>query len=360
MVHIVQTSTRNSWFDRMGTLGRPSDRDLVAAYAGIAGACAQLNANGVADAGYALHRGDDNDSPEVSSHPFLEVLKRPNPHMGAKILFKTTQLYLEVTGKAYWRIIPGIISPVVEIYPLQPQLVTPVLAGSSQIVAWQYDKDALTLDEVVPFYVTDPANPYGGGRGPAELAWSEITLSGADLSTMYAMLINGASPATVMTPVNQDGAVPSTLLTRLQAAWGAFKGRKRGGMFIPPMQVDVKSLAQNSRDYQGSERLDQLKSTILAAFGVPAALFDSAGSRAELDSALVQWSRLAIDPRTTLLEDVVNRRIMPLFGDDVRFYFDDSLPEDAENAGGGLPGGPQPSAGTRMNPAPEQEKQDGR
>lgn len=353
--YIVQSATRSVWADLLSVTPTPTDAAMLREYRGICGACAQLNANGVANTPYTLNRGDDNEAPEVTSHPFLETMKKPNPFMGPKALWKYTQLCLEMCGKAYWKIVPGVITPVVEIYPLQPHLVSPDLGANQQIVSWKYDKETLSLDQVVQFFCADPMNPYGSGKGPAELAWSEIVLMGSDTALMTALMKNGGAPSHVMSPKDQQGVVSPTVLARLQAAWNTFRGRGANRLMIPEIPVEIQTLAQTSKEFEGSARYDQLKSTILAAFGVPNALFESAGSRAELDAAMVQWSRLAIDPRTTVLEDVVNRRIMPLFGEDVNLFFEENLYEDVEDVDEteGLPTGPNPSTGTRLNPAKE-------
>ena len=355
--YVVQAATRSVWADLLQVTPTPSDAAMLREYRGIAGACAQLNANGVADTPFTLNHGEDNEAPEVSSHPFLETLKKPNPFMGPKAMLKYTQLCLEMTGKAYWKIIPGVLTPVVEIYPLQPHLVSPDLGVNNQITGWKYDKENLSLDQMVQFFCADPMNPYGSGKGPAELAWSEIVLMNSDVGMMTALMQNGGAPSHVLSPKDQQGVVSPTVLARLQAAWQTFRGRGANRLMIPEIPVDLQSLAQTSKEFEGSARYDQLKSTILACFNIPNALFESAGSRAELDAAMVQWSRLAIDPRTTMLEDVINRRIMPLFGEGVNLFFESNLEEDADEAAmaeQGLPtGGPNPSAGTRMNPREE-------
>ena len=350
--YVVQATTRSVWADLLKVTPTPTDAAMLREYRGLAGACAQLNSNGVANTPCALYRGDTLDDPEVSSHPFLETLKKPNPFMGPKAMWKYTQLCLEMCGKAYWKIVPGVLTPVVEIYPLQPHLVTPEMNETNRITGWRYDQELLTLDQVVQFFCSDPMNPYGSGKGPAELAWSEIVLMNSDTALMTALLNNGGAPAYVMSPKDQQGVVSKTILDRLMAVWRSFRGKGTGGLMVPEIPVDLQTLAQTSKEFEGSARFIQLKSIIMACFNIPAALFDSAGSRAELDAAMVQWNRLAIDPRTTLLEDVINRRIMPLFGEDVSLLFEEALEEDTDEQQvdeNGLPTAPNPSSGTVMN-----------
>jgi len=351
MPYVNQTGSRSAWADLLGVVAAPTTYSLLKEYRSLCGACAQLNAHGVSNTTFTLRKGDDPEGPEVKSHPFLETLKKPNPYMGTKLLFKHTQLYLEMCGRAYWRIVPGVLTPVVEIYPLQSHLMTQETTTNNQVTGWKYDNQTLSLEEVVQFYSPDPLNPYGSGKGPAELAWAEIVLMGNDTSMMNALLKNGGAPGYVMSPKDQQGVVSKTIIDRLYAVWNSFRGKGAGKLLIPEIPVDLQTLAQNSKEFEGAARLEFLKSIIMACFNIPSALFSSAGSRAELDAAMVQWSRLAIDPRTTLLEDVINRRILSLFEDDVHFFFDENLYEDQSAMDGqeGLPNQPAPSGKTVMN-----------
>ena len=361
MPYVNQTGSRSAWADLLGVVAAPTTYSLLKEYRSLCGACAQLNAHGVSNTTFTLRRGDDPEGPEVKSHPFLETLKKPNPYMGTKLLFKHTQLYLEMCGRSYWKLIPGILSPIIEIYPLQSHLVSPIMGVDNQIKGWQYDKEQLTLEQVVQFFCPDPLNPYGTGKGPAELAWSEIVLMNSDTALMTALMRNGGAPGYVMSPKDQQGVVSKTILDRLYAAWNSFRGKGAGKLFIPEIPIELQSLSQTSKEFEGKDRLDFLKSSILCCFNIPSALFSSAGTRAELDAAMVQWSRLAIDPRTTLLEDVINRRILSLFEDDVHLFFDENLYEDqgsAENVVSGLPTPPNPSGETEGNQGDKNVKSD--
>ena len=352
IARVSQAATYSGWSDRLRVTPAPTVTDLVREYRGISGACALLNSNSVANTPFGLFRGEDNESPEVEAHPFLDTLHKPNPHMGTKLLWKTTQLYLETCGEAYWRIVSGVLNPCVEIWPLQPQLTDPIMGIDNQITGWTYDKQQLSLDEVVPFYCTDPLNPYGGGKGPAELAWSEIVLMNSDTAMMTALMQNGGAPGYVMSPKDSQGVVSQSLLVRLYAAWDTFKGKGSKKLMIPEVPVDIQTLAQTSKEFEGSARYEQLKSVIMACYNIPSALFASAGTRAELDAALVQHARLAIDPRTALLEDVVNRKVMALYDDKINLFFEQNLLEDQSAQPvdeQGLPTGPNPSGRTRMN-----------
>lgn len=354
---------RSLWSDRLGAIPTPTYVELVREYRGLAGACASLNASTVAKLKYSLHRGPDDEAPEVKDHPFLETLKHPNPHMGVSQLLKLTQLYLEMTGVCYWRIIPGVLNPVSMIYPLQSHLVMPKFGINAQLEGYWYNAPQpnsiwLTTEEIVPFRVTDVENPYGGGKGPAQLAWTEICLLNGDSALMYALQQNNAMPGTLLSPKDAQGVVPKSVVERLTAWWNSYRGGRSGRVAVPEIPIEVTQLAQTSKEFEGSDRFDNISSIILACFAIPGALFKSAGSRAELDAALVQYHRLAIDPRTALLEDVINRRLTSLYTEEkeLTLWFEKALEEDEDqqvDPKTGLPTAPNPSTGTIMNPKKE-------
>ena len=350
---------RSLWADRQGTIPTPTYIELVREFRGLAGACASLNSSGVSNLKYTLHRGPDEESPEVKDHPFLTTMKIPNEFMGGRQMMRLTQAYLESTGVCYWRIIPGVLNPIQKIYPLQSHLVMPKFGTNAQLEGYWYNSPNpnsifLTTEEVIPFRVTDVANPYGGGWGPTQMAWVEICLLNADSSMMYALSVNNAMPGTLLSPKDAQGVISKGIVERLLAWWNGFRGGKAGRVAVPEIPVDVVQLTQPSKDFEGSDRNDAIKDIIMACFGIPGALFKSAGSRAELDAALVQWYRLAIDPRTALLEDVINQRLLPLYGEEeLTFKFEEAMPEDEKkevNPKTGLPVNPDPSKGTQMNP----------
>lgn len=359
--------TRSLWSDRQGTIPTPTPIELVRECHGVVGACSNLTSSAVAMLKYSLHRGPDEDSPEVKDHPFLETLKRPNPFQGTFEFFKLVQEYLDMTGVCHLRILPGVLNPIQKIYPLQTHLVMAKFGTDAQLEGWWYNAPQpnsiwLTLDEVFPIRWSDIQNPYGGGWGPAQRAWTEICLANGDASLMYALQQNNAIMGTIITPKDAQGVVSKGIVERLTAWLNSFRGGKAGRPAVSEIPIDVLQLSQPSKDFEGSDRYDQIKNTICACFGVPTALLSSAGTRAELDSAQVQFARLAIDPRTALLEGFINRALLPLYGEEeLTFHFEDSLPEDQQDQGQqidpktGLPTGPNPSAGTKMNPFQKKE-----
>lgn len=317
------------WADVLQSIPSPRMLDLVNSYHGLAGACCSFNANSVSNVTVRLFKGNrrEENKEEIKQHPFLDLWDNPNPFMAGPQFIKTTQLYLELTGVCYWRIVNGLLSAPSELLILPPHQVTQEVENR-QIVGYKYMNEKLSLDEVIAIYVANPLNPYGSGCGPTELAWEYIKLFGADTTMMYNLLIKGGRPGALISPEGQQGVISPGLSQRLQAWWRSFSGRNAGDAAVSPLPLKVDLLNVSSKEFQGSERLKDLKTLILNCYDIPEALFASSKSRAELDAAMVQYARLALDPRTSLLAGLINSRVVNLFDPSLYVEFDWSLRED--------------------------------
>ena len=329
------------FMDNQNVLTTPTTLDLLKAYSGLCAACSDYNAAAVSDVDIKLLSGET----EIKSHPFLDLWENPNPYMTRAQFVIAMQTYLELTGEAYVKLAPGALTPVGEIYILPNYQIVPRYDGK-KLVGWRYDQQDLTLEEVVVFYKFDPLNPYGAGRGPTHAAWPYLSLLNEDVMNMLALLRKRGRPGALISPDGQLGVINAGLSDRLRMWWNSFTGARAGEAAVSPIPVKVDLLSVSSKDYQGSERAEFLKSLILNCYGIPSALFDSSASRAELDAALVQYARQAIDPRTTLLSSVITNKIAKLFDESLVVEFDWALPED--DSGQPKPDGSKPKIPTNV------------
>ena len=329
------------YMDPQQILPTPSTLDLLKSYSGLCAACASYNAASVSDVEIKLLSGKT----EIKSHPFLDLWEQPNELMVNAQFIIALQTYLELTGEAYVKIVPGALTPVGEMYILPNYQITPRFEGK-ELVDWRYNQIDLTLEEVVTFFSFDPLNPYGAGRGPTHAAWPYLSLLTEDTMAMLSLLRKRGRPGALISPDGQLGVINAGLSDRLRMWWNSFTGARAGEAAVSPIPIKVDLLSVSSKDYQGSERAEFLKSLILNCYGIPSALFDSSASRAELDAALVQYARQAIDPRTTLLSSVITNKIAKLFDESLVVEFDWALPED--DSGQPKPDGSKPKIPTNV------------
>jgi hypothetical protein len=151
-----------SWFsDAFRSRRAPSPSELVDAYKSLVYACVNLNANAVARTPLRLyattakgqhrpkcpvkavgratrHRlkglsykamANVEDVEEVTEHPLLDLIMRPNDRTGNIQLIRYTVMSLDIVGDAYWWPSIGRLKQPEELWPLPPHLVTPVFDG---------------------------------------------------------------------------------------------------------------------------------------------------------------------------------------------------------------------------------------
>ena len=71
-------------------------------------------------------RGDE---VEIDNHPFITLLRKPNPFISQFVLFELTQAFIELTGEAFWYFRVGEVSrKPKEIYLLRPDLVQLIIS----------------------------------------------------------------------------------------------------------------------------------------------------------------------------------------------------------------------------------------
>ena len=341
------------WADAWHSLPEPGiTTQLRTYYSAVAGICADLNSVSVSQTPLRLFRGKGREGdPEVLDHPLITLMDRPNPRMGRVEFLRYVQLYLELCGSAYLRKVGGVVMDVSELWPLQPHLMSPFREGgeTQKIIYWLYNGlDRIELKDLIVIRNPDPLDPYSGGSSPVRRAWQAIALMDSDFALQYSLVTNQSRYQAIICPADKAMPLTTAQQKRLAAFFKAGVRSRAGTYGFTDIPIEIKSNASTSRDMEGSERFQQLREVILSAFGVPPALFQSFKSRAELEAAMEQYSRLALDSRCDLLSDFFNRELIPQ-GTDLYFKFDKFEPtvegaEDGDAADGSATDSGKPSS----------------
>ena len=281
---------------------------------------------------------------EVIEHPILRLFRVVNESNFSDeySLFKDTQLYLEITGLAYWFLdtTGSIFGQPNQIWLLPSHLVEPKREASSKKFVDYYEYNPGTggtperfrPEEILVFRFTDLKNPTIGGKSPTQACWEDILVESKLLSHLTNTLDKEARPDALMIPeepIDEDQA-------RLwEKSFHLRYGRGRsGGIYVPPEKVQFVPLEWPIRDIA---RLDIQKISKLAianTFSVPMALLEAQSiNRATLEAAQMQHGRYAIRPRHSgLLGRLNSPQFINRWDDSGRLFlaFDDPVPEDEE------------------------------
>lgn len=362
-----------SYADQYNTQAMPNDAKLVKAFRGVAFACATYNAEAVADVPIRLYvttgtgqsaakcktakvapqrlkylhgnkalsaRLTGVEVEEVTSHPLIDLLHTPNSEHDGYLHALFTQLYQEVIGESYWKIVNDVMGVPGELWVLQSQLVTQIPGKDGQLIEmYEYGhgkhKEKYTPEEVIPFYVPDLNNPYTAGYAPMEAAWEALNLVAKDRSFAAAYMDNMNRPDSIVSPkTSEDALMGAGEAKRLSKVWDRIFNRGGAGRtVVSPHPMDVTPLSFNSRDMEVLARYGVSKLDIANAFHVPMSfLEDKSVNRATAEAGIFKHAKFAVEPRLRKRDARLNHRLVPLYDERLFLASDDPVPGNEKEA----------------------------
>lgn len=300
----------------------------------IAFRCIREIAQNAASIPLLLYKGKQ----EITEHPLLALLARPNPGMGFSQLLEALYAYHQISGNAYLEAVRADRDEAPrELWVLRPDRMKIIPGSSSVPAAYEYSAngksvkwacDALTgQSDVLHFKGFHPLDDWYG-QGPLEPALQAIDQHNAASSWNQALLQNAARPSGALVYAPKDGPALLTedqfkrLKTELeeQIEGAANAGRPlllEGGLDWKSM-----SLSPTDMDWRGGR--DAVARDIALAFGVPAQLvgLPDAQTYSNFKEARLAFYEDTVLPLAFSLRDALNNWLVPMFGPDLRLEFD--------------------------------------
>jgi HK97 family phage portal protein len=268
---------------------------------------------------------------EILSHPLVDLLNRVNSYQGRFELFELTELGLELTGNAYWWMVPGELGLPGEILILPPQLVKIKLDAKNLIGSYVFghspNEKIIPADQVIHFRFPDPSGSVYG-YAPAKAAWGSILDERAMRKYERSLNANLGVPSLF---VSYDGKYEKAEMTRAEADWNRkFQGLdKSGKVVVGDSNFKVQPIGLSPRDMSFREGRKWSRLEIADCFGVPIDLLDTENSnRATATTANRTYESLTIKPRLTRISDKLNERLCPMYDSRLYVEFDENVPRD--------------------------------
>lgn len=283
-----------------------------------------------------LYRVDEKgDEHELTDHPFLDFWRKPNPlhEMSNAALWRLLEIYLKLKGEGYFIIERNELGLPAELWPVPTHWVqqTPYLDHPFYTVR-------LTSGVIMPVSVDDmfvmkdlnPVDPFRRGLGQAEALADEIETDEYAAKFQKRFFFNDATPNLVI-------AMPKSTeeqRKRFRAEWmERFKGVfKSHGVATVNGEAIINKVGDNMKDMDMVNGRTFLRNAVLEHFGVPREIMGitESSNRATSEAAQYIYAQNVLMPSLLRREEAINEQIIPLFGPDLVWHFEDIVPRNQE------------------------------
>lgn len=276
---------------------------------------------------------------EITEHPFLDLIQRPNKWMPGSELIQTWSQHEDLTGNAYW-VLEGVQDEFDEptaIYPLNPAYMT-VVVGSvpgepDQVIRYDYQagaiKRAFQPFEILHFRRVNPNDPFRG-LGPTEGSMDAVDTDNWMREWNRRFFQNSAIPGVVLE--TEENSVEMLRLLR-ESFEDRHAGVERAHKTVAlPKGVKLAQMGYGQKDMDFVESRSKNRDEILAAFGVPPVVLGMGmGESVNRATAEVQeyvYAKYTIKPKLMRFECYINEFFLMRYGDDLAIAFDDCVPKN--------------------------------
>ena len=313
----VQKASRVARLLAVERLGRPvwTSRDYAAlAREGfmrnaVAHRCVMMVSQAAAAVPLVLYEG----ARELTEHPLLRLLARPNPRASAGAFLETAYAQLLVAGNAYVEAV-AIEGEVRELFLLRPDRVKVVPGPDGWPVAFDYSvgagtvrirQDAAPVPPILHLALYHPLDDHYG-MSPLEAAATALDTHNAAAAWQKALLDNSARPSGALVYDGPDGtALTADQFARLKSELEeSFQGSANAGRpLLLEGGLDWKPMSLAPKDLDFIEARNAAAREIALAFGVPPMLLGLPGDNTfanyqEANRALLRQTVLPLIGRT--------------------------------------------------------------
>lgn len=237
----------------------------------------RMIAEAAASLPWLLYDGDR----EVTSHPLLALLARPNPGQPGREFGEQLYGFLLVAGNAYVEKVEIDGAPR-ELHALRPDRVKAVASRNGWAEAYDYSVNGqsvrLPRDNVLQLRLFNPLNDHYG-MSPLEAAQRAIDTHNAAAGWNKAMLDNSARPSGALVYAAGDGQLTGEQFERLKTELEeSYQGAANAGRpMVLEGGLDWKEMGYSPKDMEFSAAKDGAAREIALAFGVPPMLLGIPG-----------------------------------------------------------------------------------
>lgn len=278
---------------------------------------------------------ENGDEQEISKHPFLDFWNNPNPlpEFSCAAIWRLQEIYLKIKGEGYFIIERDTLGRPKELWPVPTNWVQMTPYAGYPFYSVRLTNGTLIevpVDDVFVMKDLDPFDPYKRGLGQAESVADEIEIDEYAAKFQKKFFFNDATPSLVVAMPNST----SEQRARFRNQWfEKFKGAlKSHGLATVNGDAVINKISENMKDMDMIQGRTFLRDAVLEHFGVPREIMGITenSNRATADAAQFIYAQNVLMPNLRNIEDAVNQQLIPYFGDNLIWHFDDIVPHNQE------------------------------
>ncbi len=270
---------------------------------------------------------------EIEEHPFLDMLKNVNPLINRFDLWELTQIWLELTGNAFWYVYKDNLGVPAQVWPLPPQFVRIVISPDKIVAGYVFQRTVQKIPfdetEIIHFKFGSPQGTLYG-TGPLT-AIMDTNIADQNIRIFESTLMkNQGRPEGILETM---ATVPEETFKRLKEQWRNNYGgaNKVGKTLILENGLTYKPLTFTPREMNYVVGRKMNREEIAAAFGIPMSKLTT--EAVNLANAYVgehQYMQDTIEPRLRRIEEKLNEKLMPMYDENLFIAYDEVIPADKE------------------------------
>lgn len=295
----------------------------------IASDCANIN-------GKLLYVDDDGTETEITDHPFINFMKQPNPlyEMTSSAMWRLHDIYLMLVGESFFIIERDNNGYPVELWNVPPHWVkmTPYLGNPYyQILSPGGLSMTVSVDDMFVMKQLNPLDPFLRGLGIAESIADEVEIDEYAAKFQKRFFYNDATPPVVFLMPDATKEQRDSFLARWNQKHRGVENSHRAAALSG--KVDVKELGSSDGKNLGFiESRIAMRDAVLEHFGVPREIMGITenSNRATADAAQYIYAKNVLTPRIKMREEAINKQLLPMFGRNLVWRYDDVVPYDKD------------------------------
>jgi HK97 family phage portal protein len=271
------------------------------------------------------------------THPLPRLLANPNPWLTAWELGYLTTVYLELTGNAFWYLVPDARGLPAELWVVPSPWVEVLRDPARFIGGYRITSPGgrplnLPAESIVHLKYPNPADPYRG-LSPLQANALAIDTNAELLKARHQSFSAGAKPGVVL---STEQVLTDRTVERIEdVVKQKFGGRDnwhRPLVLEQGLKASPWTLTPAEMDYANSSRLS--RDEIFALFRVPlpvAGIAENTGLGGEIwHGARVMFCEATVQPKLELIAQCLTRDLAKRFGPELAVRYADCSPRAAE------------------------------